>query len=218
MEAIHMFLRTAQLWFTAICLLCSIPADAVTLTISKHGVGDVRVYSEDLTFDCGATCSATVADGTVVELVAAQTDTLAELLEWSGVALGCENNPTCYVNTERSHLGNNVEVWTGYRQGAICRSGRNTGVRYHGSLQGAISAVGAGSTTSGLIDCTVLGNTVNAIDVTSNITLIGLWAQFAPYMPYGTISSTPMEIGPLTISTGSLVVGAYQNKGSVIVK
>jgi hypothetical protein len=216
-------MATQALLFMAILLLSVTASNAATIEVTKHGSATVTVSTPDAVISCPPTCSATVTDGTVLELVATQDETNAELLGWAGATVGCENNTTCYLDTAQTHLATNgvynVQAWAGYRQGAICRSGRGKGIMFHSSFQSAVAAVAAGTTKNSIIDCTVLGNNSSDMTLTSNVTLVGIWSQFSPYLPYGVMSALPIRIGTsLTITTGSLTVGTFAGKGSVIIK
>ena len=217
-------MRTVALWLGAITLLFSTLADAATVEVTRHGSGSVTVATSDLTINCPGTCTAEVADGTILELVASPDATQAELIGWGAAAAGCENNATCYLDTSKTYLAPNgvfnAQAWSGYRQGSVCRAGRNTGITYYASFQAAINAVAAGTASSGLVDCKVQGNTTEAIDVTAAITLVAIWTEFAPRLPYGKMSTGSLETGTLTITTGSLIVGTKYNgiSGGLTVK
>ena len=92
----------ARVWLAALCAFNVSVASAETLNVMKTGLGDGTVSSASGAIDCGATCDATVAAGTVVTLTASTPSGSGWTFDkWQGACAHADTVPSCTLTVDR---------------------------------------------------------------------------------------------------------------------
>ena len=85
----------------AACDIGAFEVECFTLTVTKAGTGEGTVTSNPAGINCGMTCTASYASGTVVTLTATP-DTYSLFTGWSGCGSASGNQCTVAMNADRS--------------------------------------------------------------------------------------------------------------------
>lgn len=180
------------------------------LIVSKEGNGSGTVTSDPAGIDCGPTCTASFAQGTVVTLTAVA-DTFSTFAGWDGG--GCSGTDVCVVTMDTAKWVRATFTFNTYPL-AVTRAGSGSGrvtstpagidcgvtcTAQMGGIVTLTAIADAGSSFTGWQgDCS--GNGVCVLTMTSAKNVTAVFSHYVLYLPLTMAYIPPVTVPPLYVA------------------